>query len=315
MKRFVLFTLCITALAFAGCSDDDTNITVNGDAGNGGGASDPGPGPANQVDAEIGGGSGGPIEIEGDSEATVEGTNDALIAGGQLLITLTSTDGTLISTVLEPGNDVLPGSVSITGGGPDGSFVNITGAAGIFNSTGGSVTVDQCPEAGSVFTGSWNVELEDAMGMGEGQTLSGTFRATVRIDDGSITCREISTGGGDAGGGGGTDAGGGATCDLSVCDGPCCPLQDEYDRCVLQCATGGPCDLMSPDFNPLECISCVEQCMDIYFDDPACGGPARALDECETNSGCDDQFDPDEEEEEYQECALAACCDEARAAF
>jgi hypothetical protein len=320
MKRILFLALCAGAFAFAGCGDDEVNINLadagNGGGGNGGGGTtDPGPGPANEVDATITGSGGETIELDGNADASTEGGSfDAYIFEGTLFVTLTSESG-IVAFNVAPQPEQLPGTVSITGGPPEGTFVTVTSTA-ILESTGGAITINQCPTADAVFTGSFdNVALSNVI-TGGTDTLSGTFRATVRVDDGTITCAEpAGTGSGTGTGTGG--GGGGGSCDLAVCDGPCCPLVDDVSACAVDCSEG-VCNPMSPDFNmmdPTACFTCIAECDQLFLDDAACSGPYIALSECEAASTCEDQFDPFDDEEQYDACVETACCDEARAAF
>lgn len=97
----------MACLALAGCGED---------AGGGGGGdnnspanNDPGAGPANEVDAEISGGSAsGPVE--GESKQSMQGQYHGAVNGGQLIVSLASTDATIIFFDLDTAFGQIPGS-------------------------------------------------------------------------------------------------------------------------------------------------------------------------------------------------------------
>ena len=133
------------------------------------------------------------------------------------------------------------------------------------------------------------------------------------MDDGTITCAEPAG----TGSGTGTGGGGGGACENPTCDGPCCAAEELAANCAFDC-TESVCNPMSPDFNPMDpsaCFNCIDDCDRFYLEDPACEGPFRTLLSCEEATGCDDQFDPFDDDDQYDACVTAACCDEFRAAF
>ena len=69
---------------------------------------------------------------------------------------------------------------------------------------------------------------------------------------------------------------------------------------------------MDPSFDMtgIECVQCLAECEDIFYDDAACGGPYGDLADCASDAGCDEL-----EDDEYDACVAAECCDEALAAF
>lgn len=304
MKR-VFFLFCTLAL-IAACGDDDSTTSAGNNGGGSGVGSDPGSGSANEIDAQIANDDGTTTSVAGSAEESIPEQNYAAVAGGSLVVFLASSDASITSFAVEGPSDAIPGTVSVTGAGPDGTWANVTSTAGIFTSSGGTITVNQCPSAGAVITGSFDVSLDNFMG--GTSDLTGTWRATVQADDGSVTCREVSGGGNGTG-----DGTGGGSCDLETCDGPCCPLSPDVASCSLDC-TNGACNPLSPDFNPMDptaCLTCVAECNNIFLDDPACGGPYMDLAQCSSDAGCDDIEDLDEADE----CAAAACCAEYQAAF
>lgn len=238
MKRYLFLALCAGTFALAGCGDEEININIpdagnGGGGGGGGGTVDPGPGPANEVDATISGSGGETIELDGNGEASTEGGSfDAYIFEGTLFVTLTSASG-IVAFNVAPEPEQLPGTVSITGGPPEGTFVTVTSTA-ILESTSGAITINQCPTADAVITGSFdNVALSNVI-TGGTDTLTGTFRATVRVDDGTITCAEPAG----TGSGTGTGGGGGGACENPTCDGPCCAAEELASNCAFDCKIG-----------------------------------------------------------------------------
>ncbi|MCB9507645.1 MAG: hypothetical protein H6700_08840 [Myxococcales bacterium] len=318
MSRLLLCLALASAGAVAACGTDDITVNVNtGDAGGGGGGgsdtgggggggTDPGPGPANEVDATISGGAGGTVDLEGESDTSAEGQYYATVAAGLLDVTLFSTAGA-VTFHIDATDAEMPGQFTVNMP-PEGSFATVATAGMISNSTGGSISINQCPGAvGSVITGTFNnISLEDAMG-GAGGTLSGTFRATLVISDESITCHvEPET---DAGGGGTDAGGGGGSCDLSVCDGPCCPYVEPIATCQQGCGFSSAC--MNP-MDPTGCIQCFEDCVTDSgaYEDAACSSLYPPYEQCEQNSGCAEL-----EGDAYDSCLEQNCCDEIAAAF
>lgn len=326
MKRIAIL-LTLLCLAFAGCGDDTSSGTNNGGGGNGGGnggggnsdlGSEPEPGPANEIDAQIVGSDGSTTEVSGSAEDLVPEVNQAVVGLGTLTVFLSSSDGVLTSFDVAAATEAIPGTVAITSEGASGTWLTIASAEGIYTSSGGSITVNQCPEMGEVVTGTFDVSLNDFFG--GTSTLTGSWRATVAASDNSITCRVIEPdpvdagGGGSDAGGGGSDAGGGgggATCPNPTCDGPCCPLVEPVTECEDECFNT-VCNPMDPDFDFTgeECFDCQVECLDIFLDDPECGPVYAAALECEDAAGCFEL-----EDDEYDACVAENCCDEDLAVF
>jgi hypothetical protein len=317
--------LSILCVVFVGCGDDGAAVDGNDNPaidGNGNSelGSEPEPGPANEINAEIAGSDGSTTSISGSAEDLTPETNQATVALGSLTVFLSASDGTLTTFAVDAPMDTIPGTVDITSEGASGTWLTIASMEGIYTSTGGSITVNQCPEAGATITGTFDVSLADFFG--GTSTLTGTWRTTVALSDNSITCRVIEpepepepvdgTGDGtDDGSGDGT--GDTSVCDLEECDGPCCPLIEPTLQCYFECEQG-PCNPMNPGFDMSggECAECFMDCEDISLDDPECSSPYLALNECSAASGCDafDRF-----EDEHLACVEANCCTEAQAAF
>lgn len=304
MTRIPLFLFTI-GLVFSSCASDAAPTSRG--AGN-----EAAPGPANAIDAEISGSDGSTTSLSGSAEVVTPETNQAVVALGSLTVFLSSNDGVLTNFSIAAPAGVIPGTVSITSGGDSGTWLTIASIDGVYTSAGGSISVNQCPEAGGVVTGTFEVSLNDLLGATS--TLTGTWRATVATSDGSITCRKVEPEPGDEPAPG-DDTGTAPVCELEDCDGPCCPYIDQVAQCGLDCSTG-PCNPLSPGFDMtgVKCSECFTDCEDIYLEAPQCAAPYQALVACEANSGCD-AFDEFEEEDRYDACIAAECCAEAQAAF
>lgn len=307
-----------------GCGDDEASSS-SGDSNSGGGSnsandlgSEPEPGPANEIDAQIAGSDGSTTTVSGSAEDLTPEINQAVVDRGTLTVFLSASDTTLTTFAVDAPSDAIPGTVSITSDGAIGTWLTIASLEGVYTSSGGSITVNQCPEAGEVVTGTFNVDLNDFFG--GTSALTGTWRATVAVSDNSITCRVIEpepTPGDGTGDDTDDDTGDGTggACEFNPdnCDGPCCPFIEPVIECQIECQSG-PCNPINPGFDESgqECVECLIACEDIYLDDPECSGPIVALEECSADSGCDelDRFG-----DEYLACVDANCCAELQTAF
>ena len=325
----VLVMSVLMCVGLVGCGEDEASSSI-GDSNSSGGdsnsandlGSEPEPGPANEIDAQITSSDGSSTMVSGSAEDLTPESNQAVVDRGTLTVFLSASDGTLTTFAVDAPSDAIPGTVSITSEGATGTWLTIVSIEGVYTSSGGSITVKQCPEAGEVVTGTFDVELNDFSG--GTSALTGTWRATVALSDNSITCRVIepepTPGGGMGGGtgdgtGDGTGGGTGGACELNPdnCDGPCCPFIEPVIGCQIECQEG-PCNPVSSGFDAsgAECVECVTACEDIYLDDPECSGPIVALEECSADSGCDEL---DRFEDEHLACVDANCCAELQTAF
>ena len=318
--------LSLSFLLFAACTTEVTVNNAGGGGGGGGGGSDTGSssdtgagaGPAYEVNATVSGGSS-PGSFSGSTEAAVEGQNTASVFEGGVVVTLASSDGTIIAFHVDTNATQIPGTVTVTGAPPDGTWLTTTGATGIRESSGGGIRIGQCPNTvGTTISGSFeNVALNNAATQLPDGTLSGSFRATVVTSDGSANCAapvQPDTGTTDTGS---SDAGGGScAANTEVCTGPCCPYIDAYGSCLTTCIFAG-----NP-FDPATIANCANSCKDEagITGDAACNSAWTALEACDATYGCsqleetpacnaDNNCDPTEN------CLLANCCAQEIAAF
>lgn len=296
----------LASTSLVACGDDAGGDENTGTSDTGTGTdtgNEPGPGPANQVDAEIEGGSAAGA-VEGESEESQAEQNFATLNEGRLDVYLSSNAGIVFFTV-NVGATEVPGRVSIDGDLLGSGFLNITGVTGIFEGTGGTITVNQCPNDGGVITGTFNdVTLQNAATQSADGTLSGTWRATIAQNDESATCTVPDPVDTDAGG---NDPD--PVCDLDVCDGPCCPYVEPIATCQAGCVTSPAC--LDP-FNPDGCIECLDDCVTEsgVLEDAACSDKYTDYAACEEAQGCAEL-----EDEAYESCMTTNCCDEVSAAF
>ena len=262
MKRIIPFYL-LFSLAFVGCGDNETSEDGSLNALAGGQRRKrqcswrrARARPANEINAQITGSDGSTSSLAGSAETIMPESNQAVVLGGTLTVFLSASDGSLTTFDVNAPADAIPGTVSITSEGGSGTWLTIASMEGIYTSSGGSITVNQCPEAGEVITGTFDVELNDFFG--GTSSLTGEWRATVETSDNSITCVVIepepaeteTTGeesGGGTGEGTGEGTGGSGACDLEVCDGPCCPYIDPVLDCQMDCFNGA-CNPIDPSF-------------------------------------------------------------------
>lgn len=325
MNRTLVIASLSLALGLAACGDDDAATTTD----TGGTATDTGTTPteppagaAYEAEIEV---SGGPAEgtSTGSTEAAAEGQFYAVVFQGTLDIFLTTGDsGTamIISAAIDTNGGEVPGTFTVTEG-LDGTWFNATIAdatgGGILDGTGGSITVDFCPnEEGNVVAGSFNnITTVDQLTMGDGGTFNGDWRATVVQSDGSVSCPEPEPepvpDAGVVDAGGGTDTGGGNECGLNTnsCTGPVCPYEEFIAECTFENCT-------SICSNPMEfeaCFECLAQCEEDsgIADDAEAVSLVTALSECSGNAGCEDI----EDEDASDACVIDNCCSELIAAY
>jgi hypothetical protein len=300
MRTRLLLSLiaAIASSPLVACGDDAGGEETNDSTDTGGG---PGPGPANEVDAEIEGGTAAGA-VEGESEESEAEQNYATLHEGRLDVYLASNAGIVFFTVNVADTEV-PGRVSVDGDLLGSGFLNISGATGVFEGTGGSISVNQCPNDGGVVTGTFNdVALRNAATQSADGTLSGTWRATIAQNDESATCVVPDPVDEDAGGSE-------PVCDLETCDGPCCPYVEPIATCEQGCIMSQAC--MDP-FNADGCIECLDQCVvdSGVLEDAECGEKYTDYAACEEAEGCAEL-----EDDAYYTCMESNCCAEVAAAF
>jgi hypothetical protein len=328
-RTLVIAAAALLALGLIACSDDDTavvgetNTNTGGTAtnsGNGGTTTEPPAGAAYEAKVEV---SGGPAEgtSTGSTEAAAEGQFYAVVFQGSIDIFLTTGDsGTamIISAGIDTNGGEVPGTFTVTEG-LDGTSFNATIAdttgGGILDGTGGSITVDFCPnEEGNVVAGSFNnITTVDQLTMGNGGTFNGEWRATVVQSDGSVSCPEPEPepGTGVVDTGSGNETGGGNECGLNTnsCTGPVCPYEEFIAECTFENCT-------STCSNPMEfegCFGCLAQCEEDsgIADDAEAASLVTALNACSNNAGCDEI----EDEDAYDTCVINNCCSELVSAY
>lgn len=256
------------------------------------------------IELEASGGDGGAetTSIKGDADGSVPGVYLATLAGGELIVYLQGSDLSTVFFTVDTTSASVPGDVAMGDilGGP--GFLTYTTPTGmVYESTGGTLTVDSCPEAmGAVVTGSLDkVVVTSAaadMGVGGTMTLSGTFKVTVAAHDGSQRCFSGSEPLGSDGPPG---------CSVDTCDGPCCPFGPCMADCLFTCA-------QEQCMNPatfMECAGCEPNCMDTCNVDQACRTALGALSQCAVENQCE----PGPMDE--SPCLGANCCSEYDAAF
>ena len=331
MNRILIISVTSLALGLIACSDDDTavvgetNTNTGGSTtgtGNGSTTTEPPAGAAYEAKIEV---SGGPAEgtSTGSTEAAAEGQFHAVVFQGSIDIFLTTGDsGTamIISAGIDTNGGEVPGTFTVTED-LDGTSFNATIAdatgGGILDGTGGSITVDFCPnEEGNVVAGSFNnITTVDQLTMGDGGTFNGEWRATVVQSDGSVNCPEPEPepepDAGVVDTGSGNDTGGGNGCGLNTnsCTGPVCP----YEEFIAQCTFENCTSICS---NPMEfegCFGCLAQCEEDsgIADDAEAVSLVTALTDCSNNAGCEEI----EDENAYNACVTDNCCNELIAAY
>lgn len=288
MKRFGSWIVCVAlALASFGCDSDK----------------DSGPAPTeNKVNATVSGG----------TSATVQGTQatpsanvfGAGIAGTLLNLWMISSDGSVITVVIETANSPLPGQVQLGTPAQSDSWINMTLAnpPGVFNTAAGSgtITINECPKAvNDVVTGTFNdITVKNEVGGADSQ-LSGSFNLVVATVAGALNCQggqpQPDTGG---------DTPATPTCDLSTCDGPCCPYVTCVNNCYLNCFMSPACMGM----DPTACANCAWDCWDGCNVSAECKTAIEAVETCGNQNGCNPA-------DEDQSCIETHCCAEMDAAL
>ncbi len=299
MKRF-LYT-CTLAFALAACGGDDV-VPVAQQQGTEAPA-----GPANQVDASVSGGSTASGDIDGSSETSAEGQFYATVTNGIVTVWVGSSTS-IVNFMIDTAGAEVPSAFAITAA-PDGNNLTVTNGLSILEGTGGTVSIDFCPNTqGDVIAGSFNgVALTNVATQSADGALNGSYRATIVLSDGSVTCKapETPIGGGDVGG---------ETCTLDeTCDGPCCPYMPSIVQCQQGCVMS--CINMMDPSDMSGCVSCFDDCIASSgaLEDAACRDAMIAFDACENNSGCDELiFD---EGDGYDRCIESNCCAEMNTAL
>jgi hypothetical protein len=258
---------------------------------------DSGPGPStgapNQLDVRIEG--QGAATLTGQAQSTLPQQFSAAVTGGELTVHLLSSDGSIVFFRVDMTRAPLPGKTTAGASLQDTSFLTVTSAGGIFESTGaGDIVVDQCPDAqGKELSGSFDkVALKSPFG--GSSTLSGSFKVQIAVHDGSHKCS----------GGKPSDVEGPPGCEVKVCDGPCCP----YQACMAGCLTGcmqSKCQ----GLDVMGCFSCMQGCPDTCNVSAQCKGCLGTLDGCAQQHQCEPL--PAEE----SACVGQHCCAEYRACF
>jgi len=278
----------LLSLSLVHCGGEDPNTTPGPDVDGGAHASH-----ANEVNAQIEG--AGATAVTGQSETTVPQQFAATVAGGELTVYLVSSSGTLIFFRLDMTKTPLPGRVTAGEALDSPAYLNVTSPGGIFESKGaGQIVVDQCPDAkGKEITGSFdNVALTSPLG-GESK-LSGSFKVTLMLHDGSHHCGETPT----------KPTEGPPGCSVAACDGPCCP----YQACMASCMTG--CMQTScMGLDVMACFSCLTGCPD------KCGVSQQCRSCLQTLDGCAQKFSCEPAPPEDSPCVGQNCCSEYKACF
>jgi len=319
MKKTLLFASLSLALGLTACGDDPV-ITTNGDTGGSstdtGGSTEPPAGPAYEAEVEV---SGGPVEgsSTGSTETAAEGAFHAVVFEGDIIVFLTTGDtgsAMVINANIDTNGGDVPGTFNVTEG-LDGTWFNATVAdatgGAILDGTGGSITVDFCPnEVGAVVAGTFNnITTTDQLTMGDGGTFNGEWRASIVQSDGSVSCPPPAEPEPDVGTG--TDTGSTDECaiDEENCTGPVCPYEEFIAECIFE-------NCLSLCENPMEfeaCFECAAQCEEDsgIADDAEAVRLLTEFNECSENAGCEDLDDDDE----YEACAISNCCEEVAAAY
>lgn len=304
----VLAVAVLMAGGLTGCGDDG--------AGGGAGGGDSADGPANEVSASVEGGESAG-SVEGASEESEQGLYHGAVLGGQLIVSLASGQGDVLFFELDTAFGQAPGGFRASRQSDGAAFLTYTTASGtpaIYESNGGQITVDQCPnEADSIVTGSFDdVALINSLTEGDGGVLNGQWRVVVVSSDGSADCvpepednndanNDVNNGGDD---GGNNDSGG--ACENDTCDGPCCPYLPALESCVQGCFSDE-----CLGFDAQLCADCLDGCYEEsgMLGDPACATPLEALLECSEANQCDDG------DASGEACVAENCCEEDQAAF
>ncbi len=303
--RHVIFHAALAALLSLGCTGGGGSGDGGGGSGGSGGSDmGVGSGAANEVDARVEGGSAAG-EVQGESDESVEGQYYATVNEGRVQVYLAGASGVVFFDI-DTETAAIPGSYT-AGRELDGpAFLTLTTPTGIFESSGGTISVSGCPnEVGAQITGRFQgVGLFNVATESDDGTFEGEFAATVAVSDGSAQCDDGGMGGmGGMGGGGELSISPGPSCQNDTCDGACCPLLPAYVDCVIACQP----QCMNPlDFQA--CIECFQACEQPLIDDPECGPAYTALNDCGQANMCEPGL-------EDNPCIADNCCDEFRSAF
>ncbi len=301
-----LVGLMLVGTALMGCGEDaddggsdDGNNTAN-NAGNNDG------GPAHEVDAEIDGGTSDG-EVEGESEENIPNQFFAAVAGGELVVFLTSSQGQVINFVADTGFGQIPGNFDVSSDLGEAGFLSVTSPGGVQTGRNGSITVSTCPNpSGTTVTGRFNnITLVNELTGEDDGVLSGSFRATVVNTDGSADCAPPPANNDANNDGGGPSPG--PSCSNDTCDGPCCPYLPDLQACNLACIANECMDIA----NPFGCVECLQGCPEEVgmTEDQACMDAFNALGQCSVRNEC--EFGDLEDDA----CLAENCCEEYRATF
>ncbi len=291
-------------------------VACDGPGGSGSGGppanQTPQPTQTNKVDAQVKDGSGAATDVDGEQAQPSEGAFGGGIAGTVLNLWMTSSNGTLISVVIDTATHELPATVQI-GEVNSTAFVTMTQTLpmpGVFVSgaNSGSITINQCPKAaGEALTGAFGgIKLTSEAGGGE-VTLSGTFNLMVGPVSGALQCKVVTQPQPDAGPTDDVPTGG--SCDMGTCDGPCCPYQACLASCSAACMASPACQNPNPA-DPFACMTCSLGCFEECGVSQQCMDALEAVNTCEENAGCF-EF----EDEAYEACGDQHCCAERKAAL
>jgi hypothetical protein len=310
--RFLSLGLLAASLSlFAmGCESD------SGDDGAGsvltGGAKDSAKPYAVEVEASGDDGTA-PASIKGDADAALPGMYVADFAMGELVVYLQGSDMSTIFFTVDTNQASVPGDVAMGNSLDSAGFLVYTTPMGmIYESTGGTLNLDTCPDGmGAVVTGSLDkvvvTSVAADIGMGGTMNLSGTFKVTVATHDGSERCvaapQPESTDNPEVVQD--VEQSGPPGCSVVGCDGPCCPYGPCMSSCLFTC-------MQEKCMNPatmMECMNCDPDCLEECNVDQACISKLEIVAQCAADNECE----PGPMEE--SPCLGAHCCSEYDAAF
>ena len=288
-------------LALFGCGDDssDTSDSSNNQGENSGSSQTSGP--AYEVDGTVTDGSQAG-SVQGSSDMSVAEQNYGQVAEGVFTVGLSSLENGLIVFTVDTNQVVAPGTYNIDGTLDGIGTFSWTSLGGIFEGTGGTITIDACPnDNGTRITGRFNdVALTNAATEQADGSFSGTFAVTVVQSDGSAQCTAEPAP--MEGGMNTASVSPGPQCTNDTCDGACCPFLATYETCMTQCV------LSSDPFDFQGIIDCVTACEEPLLSDAECGPAYRSLGTCAQQNMCEPGL-------EDNTCIAANCCDEFKAAF
>lgn len=305
-KNNLLGIVCVSlALALIGCDDgssENDDSSENGDStSNQGGNDGSANGPAYEVNGTVSDGSQAG-SVQGSSEMSVAEQNFGQVVDGTFTVGLSSVDNGLIVFTVDTNQVTAPGTYAIDASLDGIGTFNWTSIGGIFEGTGGTITIDGCPnDVGARVTGRFNdVTLTNAATEQADGSFSGTFAVTVVQSDSSAQCTaspdpmegEMNM----------ASVSPGPQCMNDVCDGVCCPFLATFETCMTQCVVG------SDPFDFQGLINCVNACEEPLLSDAECGPAYRSLGTCAQQNMCEPGL-------EDNSCIAANCCDEFKAAF